>query len=252
MPSVEDNLLTWGRDYDWPEGGHEWSSIWGGTDILWGGMLNPRIRCFVPTDSILEIAPGFGRITSYLIPRCNAYTGIDLAERCVLKCRNTFSEIMHASFHTTDGYSLPGVKDRSIDFAFSFDSLVHSESDVLEAYAHELARVLRPDGFAFLHHSNVGEYRDPVSGELTISNDHWRGSSMSARLMRDYATKAGIRCVAQEIINWGSPHLTDCFSLLMARPPSTSTETQIVKNPNFMDRAVDLGRAARLFARPSE
>ena len=55
--------------------------------------------------------------------------------------------------------SLPMVEDQSIDFAFSFDSLVHVESDVLMGYLAELARTLKPEGVAFLHHSNYGSYR---------------------------------------------------------------------------------------------
>ena len=51
------------------------------------------------------------------------------------------------------------VADRSVDFAFSFDSLVHADAEVLDAYAAELARTLAPDGVAFIHHSNLGAYR---------------------------------------------------------------------------------------------
>jgi hypothetical protein len=51
------------------------------------------------------------------------------------------------------------IENGSIDFAFSFDSLVHAESDVMSSYAHELARVLKPGGVAFLHHSNLDAVR---------------------------------------------------------------------------------------------
>ena len=48
-----------------------------------------------------------------------------------------------------DGQSLPMVADSSIDLAFSFDSLVHVEDDVMPSYLDELARVLSEDGVAF-------------------------------------------------------------------------------------------------------
>ena len=41
-----------------------------------------------------------------------------------------------------DGRSLLEVGNQSIDFAFSFDPLVHSDQSVLETYRSELARVL--------------------------------------------------------------------------------------------------------------
>jgi hypothetical protein len=46
----------------------------------------------------------------------------------------------------------------SVDFAFSFDSLVHAEADVIQAYVEQLASILRPGGAAFIHHSNLGQY----------------------------------------------------------------------------------------------
>ncbi len=252
MPSIEDNLKTWNQYYDWPEGGHEWSSFWGGTDVLWGGSLSPRIRSFLPTSSLLEIAPGFGRITSYLVERCEKYIGVDLAEKCVTECRSKFSAFEHAAFFVTDGYSLNDVPDKSVDFAFSFDSLVHVEADVMQAYARELARTLKPGGRAFLHHSNVGAFLDSSTGEITISNDHWRGTTMSAQLMREFAASSGIHCAVQEIINWGGTDLSDCFSLLVAQSPSDADETLVVENPRFMDQAVALGQAAEVFARASK
>ena len=64
----------------------------------------------------------------------------------------------HISYHVNDGKSLAMVPDESVNFAFSFDSLVHADLDVLRAYLVELRNKLSPDGVAFLHHSNIGAY----------------------------------------------------------------------------------------------
>src|SRR4030095_8370524 len=45
--------------------GEEWSSAWGGSEAQWLGAIFLRIRAFIPTDTILEIAPGFGRWTNF-------------------------------------------------------------------------------------------------------------------------------------------------------------------------------------------
>jgi hypothetical protein len=67
------------------------------------------------------------------------------------------------------------VPENSLDFAFSCDSLVHAEIDVIDAYIDELSRKLTLSGIAFIHHSNIGAY--PCLVRLTkklIENKHGR------------------------------------------------------------------------------
>jgi hypothetical protein len=61
MPTLNDNAQQWSSQWDWSEHGEEWSSWWGGTPALWFGALLPRLHAFLPTGTVLEIAPGFGR-----------------------------------------------------------------------------------------------------------------------------------------------------------------------------------------------
>jgi hypothetical protein len=42
----------------------------------------PRIHKYLPAKRILEIAPGFGRWTRFLIPSCEELKGIDLSSKC--------------------------------------------------------------------------------------------------------------------------------------------------------------------------
>src|SRR5205085_9880200 len=117
------------------------------------------------------------------------------------------------------------VPDKSIDFVFSFDSLVHAEIDVLEEYLIQLADKLKPDGVGFIHHSNLGVYRfysymksilPRGTGLLRklglVENDGLRAISMTAESFEQCAKKVGLQCVTQEIINWNSERLIDCFS----------------------------------------
>ena len=159
VPSIEENLDRWDADYDWGEGGEPWSKPWGDATAQWFGCLYPRVRRFLPAETILEIAPGFGRWTEFLLGQCDTLIGVDVTPKCVEACRKRFSDRPQARFETNDGCSLPMVDDSSVDFAFSFDSLVHVEAEVLAGYLGELARVLRPEGVAFLHHSNYGTYQ---------------------------------------------------------------------------------------------
>src|SRR5215208_2732717 len=158
MPEVDENRANWTTEWEWAEQGDEWSAWWGGTDAMWHVAVLPRIHSWVPTGTILEIAPGFGRWTEYLADLAERVVAVDLTERCVAHCRERFAGIPNVDVHQNDGRSLPMVEAASVDFAFSFDSLVHAEADVIGAYLAELARVLKPDGVGFIHHSNIGAY----------------------------------------------------------------------------------------------
>ena len=216
--------------------------------MLWHGVLYPRLLGLLPKNArALEIAPGFGRFTQYLKDLCHTLDIVDLTAECIEACRHRFESASNIRFHVNDGKSLGFLEDESIDFVFSFDSLVHVESSVMEAYVQELGRKLAPNGVGFLHHSNMGAFRDPETGELLFENRHWRGESMSAALFREFCNKSSLRCVGQELVNWGVPEpLTDCFSIIVRG--DGPAETEIRENPNFMDEALAL-QAVRNFYR---
>ena len=142
------NKLTWDGTYNWEAGGEEWSVAWGGSEAQWFGCIYPRIHRFLPADRVLEIAPGFGRLDkiSFARQQKSNTLGIDISEECVNRCRDIFRDVDKAFFYTNDGLSLNMVPDEMFDFVFSFDSLVHAEIDVLEAYIPQILQKLRPNG----------------------------------------------------------------------------------------------------------
>lgn len=219
MGSVEEQRALW-TNYPWPDAGDEWSRNWGGSDGLWFGLLYPRLRHYLPLGgrlgSILEIACGHGRVTQFLSAHAERHTGVDLVEKCIAHCRERFADRPHCTFHLTDGKSLDMIPDASVDLAFSWDSLVHCDHDVMEAYAAGLARVLRPAGVAVLHHSNFGEDAPRLPEAVVRGRNHRRTPTMSAALMRTFAERAGLACTSQEIIPWGgSKFWIDALSTLV-------------------------------------
>jgi SAM-dependent methyltransferase len=261
MPDLDENVAQWDAQWDWSDRGDEWSAWWGGTPALWHGALLPRIHAFVPTGTILEIAPGFGRWTQYLKDLADRLVIVDLAERCIDSCRQRFADATNIEYHVNDGRSLDIVADGSVDFVFSFDSLVHAESDVLEAYLEQLGRKLKPDGIGFIHHSNIGEYRGfsaiarraPSRGfhrlvrhGALINLTAWRSESMTAARFADQCTRAGLACVGQEKINWEhGPYLIDALSLFTPRGSRWERANRVVSNPFFVR---DARRMAALYA----
>ena len=154
------------------------------SEAQWFGAIYPRLHRFLPATSVLEIAPGFGRWTRFLVPSCERYIGVDLSHACISACREAFQNASHAEFFENDGTSLSMVPDGSVDLAFSFDSLVHVEMDVIDAYVGRIMSKLADRGVAFIHHSNV---KATPSGRDDL---HHRAPSVSHELSQE----GGHRC----------------------------------------------------------
>lgn len=282
MATIAENRKTWDGTYTWDTGGEEWAEPWGTSSVQWSASLAPRLQTFLPARLVVEVAPGAGRWTGFLLEQCDEYVGIDLSERCVERCRERFRAESRARFEVTDGRSLPTISDRSVDLCFSFDSLVHADPDVLSSYIGELARVLTDDGVAFIHHSNRGglslersRAADRVSWRIdqlrrfTLRNQAvssairrvtspslrqrvwrtgWRSETMSAIAFEHMAATAGLRCVGQELISWAGTHrLIDCISIV-ARPGSRWDRANVVvRNQEFVDEAVSAGARDSVF-----
>ena len=248
MPTRDENLASW-TNYDWSHAGDSWSGDWGSSRTLWFCTILPRIHFLLPAAHVLEIAPGFGRVTAFLLAHCERYTGIDLTPRCVDACRERFRGEGKARFEGNDGLSLAAAADNSVDLAISWDSLVHAEPAVLAAYEHELFRTLVPGGRAFLHHSNLGAFRDPATGALTVDNPHWRDSHMSAALLAQFAATAGLIVDGQELLQWSSPVVSDCFSWLRKPMPgeAVTSAPEPKVHPSFI---AEIGYAAWFFRTP--
>jgi hypothetical protein len=248
MGGVRANERGW-NDYAWPKRGDEWSKRWGGPDYQWWGMLYPRVREFLPAATIVEIAPGHGRWTRYLVQLCERYIGVDVAGNCIDVCRERYADVPHAEFHKNDGMTLPMAPDGEVDFAFSFDSLVHCEGDVVESYVHELSRKLTPQGVAFLHHSNLGAYVDPETGNLPFPNSGWRGESMSAPMFERFCNEAGLLSIGQEVIRWREKEhwFRDCFSMLTRPNSRFARENRVIENAEYSAQAKTMRDVAEFY-----
>jgi ubiquinone/menaquinone biosynthesis C-methylase UbiE len=250
MVSVVENKELWDGGYRWAEAGDEWSAAWGSVAMQWQGTILPRIQRFLPTDTVLEIACGHGRWTQYLKKDCRRLIGVDLSEECIGACKKRFAAAPELTFFTNDGMSLAMVPNESVDFIFSFDSLVHADSKVLEGYLSQFKRVLKRDGAAFIHHSNNGEcafysprripkvrYVLRMLGVLEFP--HLRDLSVSAATVERIARKHGLACVGQEIHTWLTRRTyLDCFSVIVRSDSARAHGGNlVVRNRRFADEA---------------
>jgi SAM-dependent methyltransferase len=233
MPNLDWNRQMWTEDSTWTTAGEEWSGEWGDSEAQWFGSLYPRLHRLLPAETILEIAPGFGRWTKFLLPLCRNYIGMDLSQSCIEACRNRFADYSHARFLQNDGLSLPTVADESVDLVFSFDSLVHCEMDVFRHYVPQILRKLTAQGLVFIHHSNLFA----VTGNAKTSSAHHRAGSVSAQHIAALVAGSGGQVLLQECINWGTETLDDCITVFAKSAAFAGCDAVAFENPWFMTEA---------------
>jgi SAM-dependent methyltransferase len=236
MPSIEQNIRRW-EEKDWSNRGVEWCDGFGGVGPAWAHALRPRIEAFLPAGHVLELGPGYGVWTDYLRPLAERMTLVDLAPNCIEFCRERFGGA-NMAYHVNDGRSLAMVEDGSIDFVFSFNSLVHADGDVMEEYVRQLGHKMRPGAWGFIHHSNLGSYAERLP-DIPAPDRHWRGVDMTAERFVKACRGAGLACVLQELVPWGSPRFIDAISLFCrpeagVEPPA---EPRVEANADFWHQA---------------
>lgn len=247
MATVRENLTYWDTVYDWSQEGEEWSRGFGGTQALWCACLRPRVARFLPAHTVLEIAPGFGRFTPFLGEECQRYIGVDLSPKCIDACQQRFSD-KRWSFFVNDGKTLPMVGAGSVDFLFSFFSLIHADIATVQSYANEFARVLTPNGGGFVHHSNLAEHATYFAALNRLPRGlqrrlfewglvdlpQWRAPAMSIATFEQCCRKAGLTCITQETVNFGSRRTIDAFTTFVRTDHPKAPAHQVWRNPQFM------------------
>jgi ubiquinone/menaquinone biosynthesis C-methylase UbiE len=205
--NIEEQRL-WNLNSNWSIDGHEWSKSFGTTENLWNNEIFDKIKEF-RGKKILEIAPGFGRITQFLSILAGELIVVDLNPLCIEKTREKLKNHVLAYF-VNDGKSIPKVRDNSQDLVFSFDSFVHMHANVTEEYVKEIHRVLKPGGQSFIHHSWL------YGGSEESTNNVAGRANMSPEQFKEIVNRYGMEIVSQDVIQFeplNSWNGTDCISM---------------------------------------
>ncbi len=99
--------------------------------------LLPYVR---PDQIAIEIGPGGGRWTRYMLPFKRLYA-VDYHAELLQELRKNFPQ-PHIVEIRNNGADFPGVPPASVDFVFSFGTFVHLDVDIIGAYLENLRAVV--------------------------------------------------------------------------------------------------------------
>jgi ubiquinone/menaquinone biosynthesis C-methylase UbiE len=105
-----------------------------------------------PDHTAIEIGPGGGRWTRYLLGFGHLY-GVDYHPELLEELAGNF-KAPHLHLILNNGTDFPGIPDLSVDFLFSFGVFVHLDVEIITAYLKNLRRVLKPTGCATIQYSD--------------------------------------------------------------------------------------------------
>jgi ubiquinone/menaquinone biosynthesis C-methylase UbiE len=94
-----------------------------------------------PSTNVVEIGPGGGRWTRYMLDAERIYA-VDYHQELLDELRRTYDQ-ENITLIKNNGDDFPGIPDESIDFLFSFGVFVHLDIDIIERYLINMRRVLK-------------------------------------------------------------------------------------------------------------
>lgn len=199
--SVKENKRIW-DNYDWPLNGEEWTlevkNLRGLEPNIWkASLIDEMILKYIVKDSIiLEIGPGAGRWSETLQKLASKLILADISQRCLNLCKKRFKNCKNVEYRLIKR-KLDFISNNSIDYIWSYDVFVHINPTDIEGYIIDFERILRPGGYAIIHHS--GEY----SSEKDARGRGFR-SYMNADLFAHIVKKSKMEIIRQD---YSSVHL---------------------------------------------
>jgi ubiquinone/menaquinone biosynthesis C-methylase UbiE len=181
-----------------------------GMEKQWQSLVWP-VLCAHSIDysHVLDLAAGHGRNSAKLLQFARNITIVDLNEENIAFCKKRFADDNRFRFVKNDGVVIPIVRDSSITFFYTFDSMVHFDLEIVQSYVKEAFRVLVPNGTAFFHYSNY----TAAPGADFRTNPHWR-NFMAKSLFEHLALRAGFTIMASMTSSWAGIAGLDAITLL--------------------------------------
>lgn len=191
-------------DYRDPDAERFWSD-----GAMWLDRLLGELDAeLAPTDEVVEIGCGVGRLTRVIARRAAGVRALDISERMLDRARELCSDLDNVSWVLGDGTSLQGIEDASADVCVSHVVFQHiPDPEITLGYVREIGRVLRPGGWGAFQISNEAQLHRRRTGleaakilvrALTLrgpkgqADPHWLGSSVELGQLRRAASEGGM------------------------------------------------------------
>jgi SAM-dependent methyltransferase len=167
------------------------------------GVLGAEVQ---PSDVVLDIGCGVGRLTRVLAERAAHVHAIDVSAEMLQQARDLNAHLTNVTWHHGDGTTLSPIADASVDAVISHVVFQHiPDPQVTLGYVREMGRVLRPGGWAgfqisndpALHRPRVG-VRDRLKaavGRAPKGQDEpqWLGSAVDLDALGAAAVDGGLQ-----------------------------------------------------------
>ena len=208
-------------DYRSPDTGRFWRE---GKEALEGvlSLLQVTLR---PTDHVVEIGCGVGRMTRALAERVRRVTAIDVSPEMLARARELNPGAESVSWLQGDGVSLAGVPDSEADACMSFVVFQHIPQPAITlGYVREMGRILRPGAWAAFQVSNDPDLHRPSGARRRVAtllgrsprgrrDPAWLGSAIDLSELSATAQEVGM--TVERVHGEGTQF---CLVLLQKRP----------------------------------
>jgi SAM-dependent methyltransferase len=189
------------------------------------GALGVDLR---PTDAVIEIGCGVGRLTRAIAARSGSVRAIDVSSRMLGLARAYHPDLENVTWLQGDGVSLAEIADDSADACISHVVFQHIPNAAITlGYVAEMGRVLRPGGWAAFQVSNDPSVHRPRAGAARLmttalslvgraprgqGDPAWLGSAVDLGELRDTAVRAQLE--VERVVGEGTQF---CFVLARRR-----------------------------------
>lgn len=108
-----------------------------------------------PSDVVLEIGCGVGRVGKHLARHCARWIGSDVSSNMLRHAAESLREFSNVEFVELSGYDLQPIASESVDFVYCTVVFPHLSQWDRFSYVEEAFRVLRPGGKLYVDNVNL-------------------------------------------------------------------------------------------------
>ena len=193
--------------------GDEWGNK---TDVK--KIVEEYIYPFIIQESIVgEIGVGGGRIASMVALHVKELYCFDISAKMLKKARGTLSYYTHVKYILLDQPKFSADLKEKFDFVYSFDVFVHLDLHMMWKYFNEIRHILKVDGKAFLHTTNL---KAPDGWKHFASQKHYSVQHhyfISPEIIQILAEHAGLKIIKESNIDNSNFYLNRDYLFILQK-----------------------------------